>query len=109
MWGMQTLKWHCLKWLVIHLLLPIFIKVARDFSQCVVSSHSILVMSDGLEIEAVFQSLGPSFDALGPLSGGQFPVSTGRQRDFTVPRPGPAESARGRGLSQQASQGMGAQ
>jgi hypothetical protein len=36
-------------------------------SQYVGSSYSILVMavyqSDGLEIEAVFQSLGPSFDA----------------------------------------------
>ena len=38
-----------------------------ELSQCVGSSHSMLVVavkqSDGLEIEAVFQSLGPSFDA----------------------------------------------
>ena len=45
-----------------------YIKVARDLSLYVGSSHSMLVMavyqSDGLEIEAVFQSLFPSFDAL---------------------------------------------
>ena len=41
--------------------------MARDLSQYVGSSHSMLVMvvqqSDGLEIEVVFQSLSPSFDA----------------------------------------------
>ena len=41
--------------------------MARDLSQYVGSSQSMLVMavkqSDGLEIGAVFQSLGPSFDA----------------------------------------------
>ena len=44
-----------------------FIKVASDMSLYVGSSLSVLVMafpqSDSLEIEAVFQSLGPSFDA----------------------------------------------
>ena len=41
--------------------------MAGDLSQYVGSSHSMLVMavlqSDVLEIEGVFQSLGPSFDA----------------------------------------------
>jgi hypothetical protein len=34
-----------------------------ELSQYVGSSHSMLVVADGLEIEAVFQSLGPRFDA----------------------------------------------
>ena len=41
----NIIKWHCLKWLVIHLLHQFFIiKVGRDLSQYVGSSHSMLVM-----------------------------------------------------------------
>ena len=51
-----------LKWLVFHLL-----KLPMISSLYVGSSLSVLVMafyqSDGLEIEAVFQSFGPTFDA----------------------------------------------
>ena len=44
--------------------LNVLLLVARDLSQYVGSSHTMLVMavyqSDGLEMEAVFQSLGPA-------------------------------------------------